>query len=90
MTIRTSIGIATTTLAAGGRLLSFKPGLDDIARTAHAGGDHDRIHRTVVGAGPAFHASILIDDTGLAVFHDKDALGTDKGALSTADAQIRT
>ena len=46
----------------------------------------DGLHRAVLGAGAAFHASILVDDQGFSISNLENTVGTDKFTVTAADA----
>ena len=64
-------------VAAGGRLLAFDPGLDDIRRAADAGGDPDGRGRTIQGARAAFHAAVEVPNFHFFARQFKNPMGAD-------------
>jgi len=76
--------ISAAPFAAGCIFFSFYPDLDNIGGSAHPGGDVQGLGGAVVHTGPAFHACIEINDSGLVVIHFKDLVGADLGAQSAA------
>lgn len=78
--------------ASGGRFAE-KPGNPVVNNVGCAAAaviriDVDGIHRTVLGAGAAFHAAIPVDDSGFSVLNLENAVGADLFAVAAADAFI--
>lgn len=62
--------------------------VDDSGSAAHAGVDGDRTELAVHGAGPAFHAQVLVRDRRALVLHLEDTLRADLDTPAAAGAPV--
>jgi len=78
--------LAAARTATASPLLTLQPDLNDIARASHARGKRNGLDHTILGAGPTFHASVEIDNMGLATIKGQHPVGTYLDAVTATHA----
>jgi len=77
-------GVDRLTAATDIYILPSEPAADNQRGATDSGGDAYGVHRTIDGAGSAFHTAVAIHYHGFSLLQPKYLMRTDRGAQRTA------